>query len=204
MVTSAFWILLAVFIYGLVHSILASLGVKAHARQWLGPAADRWYRLGYNIFGAITLLPVLALPAILPDQPLYTIPAPWVYLALAGQVAAVVMLAVSVMQTGAWSFLGLKQAFLSGNESPHRLVQTGLYRWMRHPIYTAGLIFIWLMPVMTVNLLTLNVGLTIYFIIGAMFEERKLVREFGEEYLQYRKVTPMLIPRPPRKTILET
>jgi protein-S-isoprenylcysteine O-methyltransferase Ste14 len=37
-----------------------------------------------------------------------------------------------------------------------------------------------------------------------LFEERKLVREFGEEYLQYRKVTPMLIPRPPRKTILET
>lgn len=204
MVTSAFWILLAVFIYGLVHSILASLGAKARARQWLGPAADRWYRLGYNIFGAITLLPVLALPAILPDQPLYTIPAPAVYLALAGQVAAVVMLAVSVMQTGAWSFLGLKQAFFPGNESPHRLVQTGLYRWMRHPIYTAGLLFIWLMPVMTVNLLALNVGLTIYLIIGALFEERKLVREFGEEYLQYRKVTPMLIPRPPRKTILET
>ena len=89
-------------------------------------------------------------------------------------------------------------------QSPPQLVLTGLYRWMRHPIYTAGLLFIWLMPVMTANLLALNIGLTIYFIIGALFEERKLVREFGEEYLQYRKVTPMLIPRPPRKTILET
>ena len=202
--TSALWILFAVFVYSLVHSILASLEAKARARHWFGPAADRWYRLGFNIFGAITLLPVLALPAILPDQPLYTIPAPWVYLALAGQVAAVVMLAVSVMQTGAWSFLGLKQAFTPEDQSPPRLVLTGLYRWVRHPIYTAGLLFIWLIPVMTINLLALNIGLTIYFIIGALFEERKLVREFGEAYIQYRKVTPMLIPLPPRKTILET
>lgn len=204
MVNSVFWILSAVFVYGLVHSILASQGAKARARNWLGPAADRWYRLGYNIFGAISFLPVLALPAILPDQPLYTIPAPWSYLAMAGQAMAVVMLAIGVMQTGAWSFLGLKQAFGSGEQRPPRLVLTGLYRWVRHPLYTAGLLFIWLMPVMTINLLALNVGLTIYLIIGAIFEERKLVREFGEEYLQYRKVTPMLIPLPPRNTILET
>jgi protein-S-isoprenylcysteine O-methyltransferase Ste14 len=201
---SALLILLAVFVYGLVHSVLASLGAKARARQWFGPATDRWYRLGFNIFGVISLLPVLALPAILPDQPLYTIPAPWTYLALAGQAAAVVMLVVGVMQTGAWSFLGLEQ--LSGRSKPDSspgLVMDGLYRWVRHPLYTAGLLFIWLIPVMTVNLLTLNIGLTAYLIVGAWFEERKLVREFGEVYVEYRKVTPMLIPRPPRKTFRE-
>jgi len=69
-------------------------------------------------------------------------------------------------------------------------VLTGLYRWVRHPLYTAGLLFIWLIPVMTANLLALNIGLTIYLITGALFEERKLVREFGEAYIEYRKVTP--------------
>jgi protein-S-isoprenylcysteine O-methyltransferase Ste14 len=71
---------------------------------------------------------------------------------------------------------------------------------VRHPLYTAGLLFIWLIPVMTANLLALNIGLTMYLIIGALFEERKLVREFGEAYIQYRKNTPMLVPRPPRSS----
>ena len=202
--SSPLLIILAVFLYGVVHSLLAFPRAKALARRWFGPAADRWYRLGYNLFGVISFLPVLALPALLPDQTLYTIPTPWSYLALAGQAAAVVMLAVGVMQTGAWKFLGLQQAFAPENQSPPRLVLTGLYRWVRHPLYTAGLLFIWLIPVMTANLLALNIGLTIYLIVGALFEERKLVREFGEAYLQYRKVTPMLIPRPPRSSILET
>lgn len=201
--TSAFWILLAVFLYGMVHSILALPWAKRRARRWFGPAADRWYRLGYNVFGVLSFLPVLALPALLPDQALYVIPAPWAYLALAGQAAAVVMLAVGVMQTGAWSFLGLKQAFAPGEQDPPRLVLNGLYRWVRHPLYTAGLLFIWLIPVMTANLLALNLGLTMYLIIGALFEERKLVREFGEAYIQYRKNTPMLIPRPPRSSDTE-
>jgi protein-S-isoprenylcysteine O-methyltransferase Ste14 len=202
--SSVLLIILSVFLYGLVHSLLASRGAKARARQWFGSAADRWYRLGYNLFGVISLLPVLALPALLPDRSLYNIPAPWTFLALAGQAAAVVMLAMGVMQTGAWSFLGLKQLTSQGEQTPSRLVKDRLYRWVRHPLYTAGLLFIWLNPVMTVNLLALNVGLTIYLIVGAMFEERKLVREFGEEYIQYRKVTPMLIPRPPRSLHMES
>lgn len=194
MFSSALLILLAVGLYGLVHSFLASLRVKARARQWIGPAADRWYRLAFNLFGAVTLLPVLALPAVLQDRPLYTIPPPWSYLALAGQAAALLALAVGVVQTGALSFLGLRQ--LLGPDRPVRpeLVVEGLYRWVRHPLYTAGLVLIWLIPVMTVNLLALNTGLTAYLVIGALFEERKLVGEFGEEYVDYRKRTSMLIP----------
>jgi hypothetical protein len=70
-------ILLATWLYGLIHSSLASLFAKAKARQWLGPAADRWYRLAYNIFAALSLLPVLALIPALPDSLLYRIPFPW-------------------------------------------------------------------------------------------------------------------------------
>jgi protein-S-isoprenylcysteine O-methyltransferase Ste14 len=40
----------------------------------------------------------------------------------------------------------------------------------------------------------LNIGLTVYILIGALFEERKLLREFGEAYAEYRRRTPMLIP----------
>jgi protein-S-isoprenylcysteine O-methyltransferase Ste14 len=75
------------------------------------------------------------------------------------------------------------------------MVTGGLYRWVRHPLYTAGLAFIWLTPIMTSNLLALNIGLTLYLILGAIYEERKLVREFGERYTRYQERVPMLIPR---------
>jgi protein-S-isoprenylcysteine O-methyltransferase Ste14 len=39
-----------------------------------------------------------------------------------------------------------------------------------------------------------NVVLTIYVIIGTKLEERKLVLEFGDTYIQYQKEVPMLIP----------
>ena len=197
-----FVILFAVAVYGLIHSLMASLWAKSRARQWIGPAAERWYRLAYNLFGFISLLPVLALPALLPDARLYSIPSPWRYLTLAGQLLAVVTLAVGLMQTGAWSFLGLQQALGKPSQNPPQLVTGGLYRWVRHPLYTAGLVFIWLVPLMTRNLLSLNLGLTIYLVVGATFEERKLLREFGEVYLRYRLDTPMLIPRLWRKTRL--
>jgi protein-S-isoprenylcysteine O-methyltransferase Ste14 len=74
------------------------------------------------------------------------------------------------------------------------MVTGGLYRWVRHPLYTAGLAFIWLTPIMTSNLLALNIGLTLYLVVGAIYEERKLVREFSTEYINYQQRTPMLIP----------
>jgi protein-S-isoprenylcysteine O-methyltransferase Ste14 len=187
-------IFLAVGVYGLVHSFLASIWFNERLRRWFGPRVGRWYRLAYNIFATMSLLPVLALPVILPDVPLYTIAAPWIYFSVAGQIVAVVMLIAGLLQTGVWSFMGVRQLLREGSE-PDRMVVSGLYRYVRHPLYTAGLQFIWLIPIMTVNILGLNLGLTAYLIVGALFEERKLRREFGQAYARYQEETPMLIPR---------
>jgi protein-S-isoprenylcysteine O-methyltransferase Ste14 len=130
---------------------------------------------------------------VLPDQVLYRIPAPWVYLSVTGQVAAIVMLAVGVLQTDTLSFVGLRQ-LIEGEQRESQLVTRGLYRWMRHPLYTAGLLFIWLTPVMSQNSLVVTIAATIYIIVGAIFEERKLKHEFGQAYERYKAETPMLIP----------
>ncbi len=74
------------------------------------------------------------------------------------------------------------------------LVITGVYRHVRHPLYSAGIVFIWLLPVMTVNVLAINIALTLYVLVGAYFEERKLRSKFGQEYIDYAAVTPMFIP----------
>jgi protein-S-isoprenylcysteine O-methyltransferase Ste14 len=189
------WILfLAVGVYGLVHSILASTEVKQWLSQWLGQAVQRGYRLAYNLFAVASLLPVLALAVLLPDTKLYAIPMPWRLITLAIQATALVGLLLGVRQTGAWSFLGIEQVLKVGDPPPPRLVVDGFYRWVRHPLYTFGLVFIWLTPLMTRNLLVLYLGLSAYLVIGAWFEERKLLHEFGEEYARYRSRTPMLVP----------
>jgi methanethiol S-methyltransferase len=192
----SFWvILLAILLYGLIHSLLASLQAKALARRWFGTASNRWFRLFYNFVAVLTLLPIMLLPAVLADKPLYKFPYPWYILTGVLQVIALVVLAVGVLQTGVMNFLGIQQLFGGADEAQPQLVVDGLYRYVRHPLYTAAFVFIWLIPVMTLNLLALIIGLTIYTLVGASFEERKLLREFGEKYAQYRQETPMLIPR---------
>lgn len=181
-------------LYGLLHSWLASLRVKAAARHWFGAAANRWFRLFFNMVAGLTLLPVLVLPVVLEDQELYRIPAPWSWLTWITQGIALVLLVVGVMQTGVMSFLGIRQLLTGTDERASRLVVDGLYRYVRHPLYTAGLVIIWLLPVMSCNLLALNIGLTLYIMIGALFEERKMMQDFGEVYAAYRRRTPMLIP----------
>jgi methanethiol S-methyltransferase len=192
--SSALIILLAIGLYGLVHSLLASLKAKAMARGWFGPHADRTYRLVFNLFAALSFLPIMAIVALLPDHPFYTIPFPWRALSMAVQGLALLTLLVGLLQTGPWSFLGLQQLISPSTGEAPSLVIHGLYRWVRHPLYSAGLAFIWLAPVMTWNLLAFNLGLSLYLVIGATFEERKLVHEFGQTYIRYRERTPMLIP----------
>lgn len=188
------WIFLAVALYGLVHSVLASHTAKILARRWFGPGIDRYYRLFYNLVAFLTLLPVLALTATLPDRILYVIPFPWAILLVIIQVLAALGLLTGLIQTGVGSFIGLRQLVDPTDDKPSHLVVGGLYRWVRHPLYTAGLLILWLMPLMTINILALNLGLSLYILIGLLFEERKLLREYGQSYSQYRDQTPMLIP----------
>ena len=187
-------ILLAVLFYGLVHSWLASLGLKAWAVRRFGAWAQRSYRFLYNLFAVVSFLPLLALVATLPDRELYGIPHPWTFLALLAQGLAGVILLLGVLQTGLSSFLGLRQLYSDNQPEQSKLVVSGFYRWVRHPLYTAGLVFIWLLPLMSCNILALNLGLTGYILIGAWLEERKLLHEYGQEYADYARRTPMLVP----------
>ncbi len=192
--TGPLLIILATVIYSAVHSWLASLGVKAWAHQRFGPAADRWYRLAYNLFAVISGLPILALLYILPDQPIYQIPLPWILLTALGQLAGIVIIIVGILQTGLWHFVGLRQIIEPENDAPKSMITTGLYGWVRNPLYTGGLLLIWLMPAMTVNLLTLLLILTIYLLLGAKLEERRFIHEFGEQYREYQQRVPMFLP----------
>ena len=191
--------LLAVALYGGLHSLLASRWAKARARRSLGPAAGRLYRLAYNVLGGLTLLPVLAFPARFPGLPLYRIAWPWSGLTVAVQATALLTILVGLRQTGLGSFLGLRQLLEGEGDRQAQLQVTGLYRWVRHPLYTAGLVFLWFSPLMTTSLLALFAGLSAYIYIGSRLEERRLIEDFGQPYRDYQRCIPPLIPLPWRR-----
>ena len=151
-----------------------------------------FYRLAYNVFAGISFLPILYLMATLPNQLVYEVASPWNLAMLGGQLVAALLLLVAFLQTDALSFIGLRQ--LVEEEKTGALVIHGLYRFVRHPLYTFSLLFIRLTPTVSQNSLTVYIGATLYIFIGTYFEERKLLREFGEAYAVYKKSTPMLIP----------
>jgi protein-S-isoprenylcysteine O-methyltransferase Ste14 len=188
-----FWLMIMIALWGMVHSLLASMRFKRFLRRALGDGFMKFYRLLYNLFAVISLAPVPYLMVTLPNTILYQVPAPWKYLMLLGQGSSALLLLVAVLQTDLLAFAGLRQ--LMEEEKPGNLVTTGLYRFLRHPLYTFSLLILWLSPYMTVNSFIVYAALTLYVLIGILFEERKLLREFGKDYADYKSTTPMLLPR---------
>lgn len=64
---------------------------------------------------------------------------------------------------------------------------------VRHPWYAGGILIVWGRNLDMAAILT-NLVITGYFIIGAYLEERKLLVEFGEEYIDYQRQVSMLFP----------
>lgn len=186
-------------IYALVHSWLVGAPAKDWTSKHFGPAADRWYRLGYNIIAVITLLPVLVMIVLLPDQVLYIVPSPWRWLLVGGQLLALIAAGLALWQTDPLYFAGLAQLVARNPAETGALQINGFYARMRHPLYTFSLVFLWLMPVMTTNLLTTFILFTLYFYIGSTYEERRLIARFGPSYEAYRRQVPRFIPLPGRR-----
>ena len=186
------WLILAIALWGTIHSLFASLSFKNFLRRTLGDGFMKFYRLLYNLFALISIAPVLYLMNALPDKDLYHVPTPWSYFMLAGQAISALFLLVAVLQTDMLSFAGLRQ--LAEEERTGKLVTNGLYRFVRHPLYTFSLLVLWLFPSVTANSFIVYLALTIYVLVGVFFEECKLLREFGRDYASYRAVTPMLVP----------
>lgn len=177
-------------IWGLIHSLLAARRVKRVLESALG----RWYRLFYNVVAGITLLPVLALAALLPDHLIYQVPSPWRWVLICVQLAAALAAGITLLQTDLLRFLGVRQLIQPAPLPPNTLSLDGPYRWVRHPLYFFSLVFLWAIPILSLNILVLNLAFSAYFYIGAIFEERKLVAQFGQAYRNYQHQVPMLIP----------
>ena len=96
-----------------------------------------------------------------------------------------------------FDLFGLRQVWrnlLGQPESALRFTTPGPYRLVRHPLYVGWLFAFWMTPVMTFAHLLFSVATTAYILLAIQFEERDLVREFGDTYEDYRRNVPMLVP----------
>ena len=182
-----------VILWGAVHSALASQPAKDAWAHLFGASPARFYRLGYNVFACVSFVPIAYMLLTFPDHTLYRAPSLLAGAMRVGQVIAAVALLNTLRHTDALSFAGVRQ--LIETERPSRLITHGLYRYVRHPLYTLGLLILWLQPSMTANTLAVFGAMTVYLLVGASLEERRLLREFGDAYRDYRQSTPMLLPR---------
>ncbi|MEO1286612.1 MAG: methanethiol S-methyltransferase [Chloroflexota bacterium] len=108
---------------------------------------------------------------------------------------------VSSLVINHFDLFGLRQVYLYARDLPYTPLEfkvSSLYRVVRHPLQLGIVLGVWAHPTMTVSHLFFSVGFTIYILIGLYFEERDLIRDFGEKYIQYRLTTPKLIPFLPK------
>jgi len=85
---------------------------------------------------------------------------------------------------------------------PHQFVSTGLYRWLRNPMYLGAAVLIPLgesaffeVPWLILYSAVLLLALQIYVV---YFEEPALSKRFGRPYKKYLRTVPRWIPRIPR------
>lgn len=183
------WIL-----FSFLHSFLASISFKAFLSEKLGQGFRR-YRLYYTLFATVSFFAVLLFEIRMRS---FFVFIPTTMRAIPGMLtglAGLIVMGVCVYKYfGRLS--GIKTLFSSEVKTGNSLIITGIHRFIRHPLYAGTFLFIWGLFLFRplCSLLISNCIITIYTLVGIRFEEEKLILEFGDQYLQYKKEVPMIIP----------
>lgn len=184
-----------ILLFGLQHSAMARLGFKAWLKQRLPASAERSV---YVLLASAVLVLLFwqwrPMPGVL-----------WSAASPVGQTLGWAVFAsgfglvlLSTFLIDHFDLFGLRQVwrqFVGRAPSDHRFVTPLLYRLVRHPLYLGFILALWGGPVMTVGHLLFAGSLTLYILIAIRLEERDLVHQLGERYVDYRRQVPMLIPR---------
>jgi protein-S-isoprenylcysteine O-methyltransferase Ste14 len=104
---------------------------------------------------------------------------------------------ISTFLINHFDLFGLRQAWLYAMGKPYRQLPfriPALYKMVRHPLYLGFLIAFWSTPVMTIAHLLFALLTTGYILTAIQFEEKDLINEFGNQYSDYKKSVPMILP----------
>ena len=189
-------------VYALIHSVLASHRVKETFKNNLGNLIA-FYRLGYNLFAIVSLYLIYELSP-KPHVIIYDLPKPIDVLILIPQFIALIGILWSFKYICIKELLGINQIkrymqrnYSSDLDEDLTLTIGGPYKYSRHPIYFFSIMFLLFRPTMDLFYLTFFLLIVAYFYIGAYYEEKKLVRSFGEIYTRYQESVPQIFPSLP-------
>jgi protein-S-isoprenylcysteine O-methyltransferase Ste14 len=189
-------LLLAAF--GVQHSVMARPGFK---RWWTRLVPSTIERSTFVVLSSAVLVLLYwqwrTMPAVIWDVRLPAgRMAPWALFWLGWAIALAATFMVSH-----FDLFGLRQVYLAWRGKPYTHIgfhARFLYRLVRHPLMLGFLIAFWATPTMTAGHLLFSIGMTGYILIATQIEEHDLVEVLGDEYRDYRREVPMLVPRPRR------
>jgi protein-S-isoprenylcysteine O-methyltransferase Ste14 len=182
-------------LFGLQHSVMARTGFKRWWTRIVPPSAER---STYVLASSICLLVLFTAWRPITGNVWRVTAQPWRALLIAAALAGWAIVLLSTFLIDHFDLFGLRQVFarLRGRRlTEHEFRTPFLYRGVRHPIYLGFLIAFWVTPAMTLGHLLFAAVTTCYILLAVRFEERDLIRMFGEQYRDYRRRVPMLIPR---------
>jgi protein-S-isoprenylcysteine O-methyltransferase Ste14 len=185
-------------LFAVQHSGMARASFK---RRWTRIVPARAERSTYVLVSAMMFVLLIAIWRPIPTL-IWRIDAPAARYAIIGLSLAgwgLVLLASFALDH--FELFGLRQLLDASrhHEPPPPVFRTPLlYRVVRHPLYLGFLVAFWSTPTMTVGHLVFALGMTGYLLVGMHFEERDLVRTFGDEYRAYQQRVPALFPLFPR------
>jgi methanethiol S-methyltransferase len=182
-------------LFAVQHSVMARAGFKRWWTRVVPPSAER---STYVLASNICLVVLLAAWYPITHDVWRVSVQPWrTVLTATGLVGWAVAL-LSTLLIDHFDLFGVRQVFarLRGRQPPqHEFATPFFYRVVRHPLYSGFLIAFWATPRMTLGHLLFSITTTGYILVAArFFEERDLIRVFGDQYRDYRRRVPMLIP----------
>ncbi|MCW8810271.1 MAG: hypothetical protein OQJ93_07445 [Ignavibacteriaceae bacterium] len=186
-------------IFGYTHSLLASLKIKIWFRKTFGDLIA-FYRLFYNLVGLLSVYLIYELSP-KPHIIIYDLPNPFDLIILIPQLLSLAGVFWAFQYICFKEFLGLDQIkrffekrYTTELDEEFTLRIEGPYRYSRHPVYFFSITFLLFRPIMDLFYLTFFICIVAYFYIGSYYEEKKLVRQFGEIYENYKKEVPTIFP----------
>lgn len=199
-VVEVFVLIILFALYGFIHSVLASEKVKIFFKKTFGKLIA-FYRLVFNLFSFVGLYLIWDL-APHPTLQIYKLPPPYDYLVLIPQLISLAGIMWSFKYVCFKEFIGLNQIdrYFKNEYSDNELDENytlrieGPYKYSRHPIYFFSIIFLMFRAEMNLFYLTMFISFTLYFYIGSYYEEKKMVRLFGDDYRDYQKKVPGIFP----------
>jgi protein-S-isoprenylcysteine O-methyltransferase Ste14 len=191
-VAGHWWVVALWVAWCALHSLLAADGVSTALRARLGGRRVS-YRLLYNAGALLTLAPVYLATLQVSSAEAWAWRGAWRLPQAALVGAGLALFAAGARHYDLRQFLGLGDPGRGGIAPSGGLSTTGVLGVVRHPWYLAGLALVWARDLRRVDVLVSAV-LSAYFFVGAVLEERRLLRSFGGAYREYRRRVPMLLP----------